>query len=145
MQAIAMLKENKNPSDQDIDTAMSGNLCRCGTYQRIRAAIHEAAKGWPRRRRHEDIIENVSRRGFLQGALASGVFVLSARFVPEPLWAAEGETAAAAFDPTFMDVDCGGWNGDDCGAPFGDGVRKPHGVAAGGRRRTGCGLVEGQD
>ena len=44
MQAIALLKENKNPSDLDIDTAMSGNICRCGTYQRIRAAIHEAAK-----------------------------------------------------------------------------------------------------
>jgi isoquinoline 1-oxidoreductase subunit alpha len=44
MQAIAFLKTNKNPSDQDIDTAMSGNLCRCGTYQRIRAAIHQAAK-----------------------------------------------------------------------------------------------------
>jgi len=44
MQAIALLKDNKNPSDQDIDTAMSGNLCRCGTYQRIRAAIHQAAK-----------------------------------------------------------------------------------------------------
>jgi len=44
MQAIAFLKANKNPSDQDIDTAMSGNLCRCGTYQRIRAAIHQAAK-----------------------------------------------------------------------------------------------------
>jgi isoquinoline 1-oxidoreductase alpha subunit len=44
MQAIALLKANKTPSDQDIDTAMSGNLCRCGTYQRIRAAIHQAAK-----------------------------------------------------------------------------------------------------
>ena len=44
MQAIALLKANKNPSDQDIDTVMSGNLCRCGTYQRIRAAIHEAAR-----------------------------------------------------------------------------------------------------
>ena len=44
MQAIALLKENKHPSDEDIDVAMSGNLCRCGTYQRIRAAIHVAAK-----------------------------------------------------------------------------------------------------
>ncbi len=44
MTAIALLKENKNPTDQDIDTAMSGNICRCGTYQRIRAAIHQAAK-----------------------------------------------------------------------------------------------------
>ncbi len=44
MQAIALLKENKHPSDQDIDVAMAGNLCRCGTYQRIRAAIHQAAK-----------------------------------------------------------------------------------------------------
>jgi isoquinoline 1-oxidoreductase subunit beta len=46
------------------------------------------------------VIENVSRRGFLQGALASGVFILSARFVPQPLWAAEGE-APAAFDPSL--------------------------------------------
>jgi len=44
MQAIAFLKTNKNPSDSDIDTVMSGNLCRCGTYQRIRAAIHSVAK-----------------------------------------------------------------------------------------------------
>src|ERR1700690_1346394 len=44
MQAISLLKENKTPSDQDIDTAMSGNICRCGTYQRIRAAIHQAAE-----------------------------------------------------------------------------------------------------
>ena len=44
---------------------------------------------------------SVSRRGFLQGALASGVFVLSARFVPEPLWAAEGEAAAAPFEPSL--------------------------------------------
>ena len=44
MQAIALLNENHNPSDKDIDSAMEGNLCRCGTYQRIRAAIHEAAK-----------------------------------------------------------------------------------------------------
>ena len=44
MQAIALLKDNKNPTDQDIDSVMSGNICRCGTYQRIRAAIHQAAK-----------------------------------------------------------------------------------------------------
>ena len=44
MQAIALLSQNKNPTDPQIDEAMSGNLCRCGTYQRIRAAIHQAAK-----------------------------------------------------------------------------------------------------
>jgi isoquinoline 1-oxidoreductase alpha subunit len=44
MQAIAFLQQNKNPDDAQIDEAMSGNLCRCGTYQRIRAAIHQAAK-----------------------------------------------------------------------------------------------------
>jgi len=44
MQAIAFLKNNKNPSDDEIDMAMSGNLCRCGTYQRIRAAVHTASK-----------------------------------------------------------------------------------------------------
>jgi isoquinoline 1-oxidoreductase alpha subunit len=45
MQAAAMLKTKPHPTDQDIDSAMSGNICRCGTYQRIRQAIHMAAKG----------------------------------------------------------------------------------------------------
>ena len=43
MSAAALLHKNKNPSDADIDTAMSGNICRCGTYGRIKAAIHTAA------------------------------------------------------------------------------------------------------
>lgn len=43
MQAAALLADNAQPSDADIDAAMSGNLCRCGTYTRIRAAIHHAA------------------------------------------------------------------------------------------------------
>jgi isoquinoline 1-oxidoreductase alpha subunit len=43
MSAAALLAENKNPSDSDIDNAMSGNICRCGTYPRIRAAIKSAA------------------------------------------------------------------------------------------------------
>ncbi|NHB77723.1 (2Fe-2S)-binding protein [Rhodobacter calidifons] len=43
MQAAALLAANPDPSDEDIDAAMQGNLCRCGTYPRIRAAIHEAA------------------------------------------------------------------------------------------------------
>jgi aerobic-type carbon monoxide dehydrogenase small subunit (CoxS/CutS family) len=44
MSAAALLAKNPKPSDADIDTAMSGNLCRCGTYPRIRAAIHRAAE-----------------------------------------------------------------------------------------------------
>jgi isoquinoline 1-oxidoreductase alpha subunit len=44
MSATALLAANRNPSDADIDAAMSGNLCRCGTYPRIRAAIKAAAK-----------------------------------------------------------------------------------------------------
>ena len=44
MSAIALLEENPKPSDEDIDAAMSGNVCRCAPYVRIRAAIHEAAK-----------------------------------------------------------------------------------------------------
>jgi len=43
MSAAALLKDTPKPSDADIDAAMSGNVCRCGTYQRIRAAIHRAA------------------------------------------------------------------------------------------------------
>ncbi len=44
MAAAALLAENKNPSDEDIDEAMRSNWCRCGTYDRIRKAIHTAAK-----------------------------------------------------------------------------------------------------
>lgn len=43
MSAIALLSENSAPSDEDIDNAMSGNICRCATYVRIRRAIHDAA------------------------------------------------------------------------------------------------------
>jgi isoquinoline 1-oxidoreductase alpha subunit len=42
--AVALLESNKKPSDEDIDLAMNGNICRCATYVRIRAAIHDAAK-----------------------------------------------------------------------------------------------------
>jgi isoquinoline 1-oxidoreductase alpha subunit len=44
MSAIGLLSENRKPTDADIDEAMSGNLCRCATYQRIRGAVKEAAK-----------------------------------------------------------------------------------------------------
>ena len=43
MSAAALLAQNAQPSDAEIDAAMGGNICRCGTYQRIRAAIHRAA------------------------------------------------------------------------------------------------------
>ena len=45
MSAVALLERTPNPSDDDIDAAMSGNICRCGTYTRIRQAIHKAAEG----------------------------------------------------------------------------------------------------
>ena len=45
MAAVALLAGNPKPSDADIDGAMAGNICRCGTYPRIRAAIHKAASG----------------------------------------------------------------------------------------------------
>ena len=45
MSASALLAKNAHPNDADIDAAMSGNICRCGTYPRIRAAIKQAAKG----------------------------------------------------------------------------------------------------
>ena len=43
MQAVALLNDSPKPSDAEIDSTMSGNICRCGTYPRIRAAIHQAA------------------------------------------------------------------------------------------------------
>jgi isoquinoline 1-oxidoreductase alpha subunit len=45
MSATALLKTNKKPTDADIDSAMAGNICRCGTYARVRSAIHAAANG----------------------------------------------------------------------------------------------------
>ena len=45
MSAAALLTKTPRPTDAQIDTAMSGNICRCGTYQRIRRAIHRAARG----------------------------------------------------------------------------------------------------
>jgi len=44
MQAVGLLSENSEPTDEDIDESMAGNICRCGTYVRIRAAIHKAAR-----------------------------------------------------------------------------------------------------
>ncbi len=44
MSATALLEKKPKPTDQDIDRAMAGNICRCATYHRIRAAIHAAAK-----------------------------------------------------------------------------------------------------
>jgi isoquinoline 1-oxidoreductase alpha subunit len=44
MSAVALLEKNRKPTDADIDASMGGNICRCATYVRIRAAIHEAAK-----------------------------------------------------------------------------------------------------
>ncbi|HXZ06635.1 MAG TPA: 2Fe-2S iron-sulfur cluster-binding protein, partial [Paraburkholderia sp.] len=44
MSATSLLSANPNPTDADIDAAMAGNICRCGTYNRIRAAIKQAAK-----------------------------------------------------------------------------------------------------
>ena len=44
MSAVALLKKNPNPTDPQIDSALAGNLCRCGTYDRIRKAIHQAAQ-----------------------------------------------------------------------------------------------------
>jgi isoquinoline 1-oxidoreductase alpha subunit len=44
MSAAVLLREKRKPSDEDIDESMAGNICRCGTYQRIRRAIHRAAR-----------------------------------------------------------------------------------------------------
>ena len=48
MSAVALLAQSPHPSDEEIDVAMGGNICRCGTYQRIRKAIHRAAGGGSR-------------------------------------------------------------------------------------------------
>jgi isoquinoline 1-oxidoreductase alpha subunit len=60
MSACALLAQKPKPSDEDIDNAMSGNICRCGAYQRIRAAIQDAADtGPPAGEPHADIDEAI--------------------------------------------------------------------------------------
>lgn len=58
MSAAALLKQVKNPTDEDIDTHMQGNICRCGTYHRIRKAIKKAAQI-----NNESTLANVSKEG----------------------------------------------------------------------------------
>jgi isoquinoline 1-oxidoreductase alpha subunit len=58
MQAAALLKEKPKPTDKDIDDAMRGNICRCGTYQRIRAAVKLAANGHARQKSTGAAAEN---------------------------------------------------------------------------------------
>ena len=77
MAAAVLLRENPRPSDADIDDAMSGNICRCGTYPRIRRAIHRAAGTRVQRRYEMNAIVNLSRRGFFKaGVAASGGLLL---------------------------------------------------------------------
>ena len=67
MAATALLKQNPRPSDADIDAAMSGNICRCGTYPRIRAAIKQAAS-WRREARDEHRASQRSKSSTSAGA-----------------------------------------------------------------------------
>ena len=72
MSATALLAANPHPDDADIDAAMAGNICRCGTYVRIREAIKRAAGEASHRRRQmllrKDVsLQRASRRGFLKG------------------------------------------------------------------------------
>ena len=59
MAATALLRDNPTPSDQDIDNAMSGNICRCGTYPRIKKAIKQAA-GNLSAERNSDLFKEVT-------------------------------------------------------------------------------------
>src|SRR5208283_2314395 len=85
------------------------------------------------------IIENasryVSRRGFLQSALASGAFVLCGRLIPEPLWAADAQSAGALFEPNMW-LSIASEGTVTIVASLGDGMRQPHSSAPGGGRRT---------
>ncbi len=109
MSAAALLAATPNPDDSDIDAAMAGNICRCGTYVRIRAAIKQAASqrqivGARHDNGRSEFSSRVSRRALLTGGLAGG-FLLAfhlpgARVVNEPVQPpdeTEGKFAPNAF------------------------------------------------
>jgi isoquinoline 1-oxidoreductase alpha subunit len=64
MSATALLASNAKPNDQDIDNAMSGNICRCGTYPRIKAAIHSVAKN--NATSNDDLFTNIMPANFME-------------------------------------------------------------------------------
>ena len=79
MSAAALLQRTPHPTDAEIDAAMSGNLCRCGTYTRIRQAIHQAAQAARSQANSKGgILMRMNRRSFLQfTALAGGGLALN--------------------------------------------------------------------
>ena len=108
MSASALLAKNPNPNDADIDTAMSGNICRCGTYGRIRAAIKQAAGtaavAGERSVTMRDLAgDRVSRRDFVVVMAAAGGGLLLGCRVDEPRRAASSRSGSApgASPPAF--------------------------------------------
>src|SRR6266404_4219780 len=126
MSAAALLASNPNPNDADIDAAMSGNICRCGTYPRIRAAIKQAARAIAKAREGAEMIFDhiaedtvrsaagpsggtLSRRTFLMaGAAVGGGLLIGVGFgaaATAPAKAA-GVVGSAAFSPNaFVRID----------------------------------------
>ena len=139
MSAAALLQRTPHPTDAEIDSAMSGNLCRCGTYTRIRQAIHEAAEAGAAARSQvkEGHPMRMNRRSFLQlTALAGGGLALD--FYRSPLAAAQGPGTPPDLTPQAFIHIAAGWRGDDHGACFG--VRPGHAqhAAHADCRGTGC-------
>jgi len=129
MQAAALLNSNKKPTDKQIDEAMSGNICRCGTYQRIRVAIKAAAGGSVM-----STIENVSRRRFLTGASSRQERLCSASAITPssrpPTNFRTTQMRIAQFYIQRVPGNRPGWHGVDRGPSLGDGYDKPHDATA---------------
>jgi isoquinoline 1-oxidoreductase beta subunit len=142
MSAAALLARTPHPTDAEIDTAMSGNLCRCGTYTRIRQAIHQAAEAGAAARHQvkEGPTMRMNRRSFLQlTALAGGGLALELYRSPLAAHRARKRRRpyAAGLHPHRS-----GWRGHHHGARLG--VRPGHAqhAAHADCRGTGCRLEE---
>ena len=127
MSAAALLAKTPQPTDEQITAAMNGNLCRCGTYERIRKAVHRAAGRAERRR----AMSPLSRREFVAAGVAAGAGLVIGFYLPHGSGFADGSLFAERVFAHHARQ-----QSHDRGRALGDGTGRAHRAADDSRRGT---------